>query len=172
MPVTLQFVKDDHFYDSIISYVSHGWPTHVDVVVRADVISSLGITFHPDSTAAFYGLLGARPHGGVIIRNPGYSAFKKVARITLSATPEQEAAFYGFLKSQLGKPYDFADVFGFVTDVFVEPKDNEFCSMLALSAINAGSIFPQRPACREYAVDPWDLFMICSAFAPVQWIKQ
>lgn len=174
MPITLQFVEDDHFYDPIVEYVSHGWPTHVDALLPAEVINRSFVQEAGDVPAGSeYGLLGARPRGVVMIRKPGYSDFKRIARISLPVEREtQEIAFHHWLGLQLGKPYDFADVFGFVTDEFPKPHGTEFCSMLILSALNVAKIFPQRPHCAAYAIDPWDLFLICSAFAPVQWIKK
>ena len=151
MPVTLQFVQDDHIWDPIVKYVSHGWPTHVDVVM-------------PDGK-----LLGARVRGGVAIREPNYDNFKRVARITLPATPAQERKFYGFLESQIGQHYDFANVFGFVTNHHKQRDGKWFCSMLALTALNVAQVFLCIPAGNAWEIDPWDLFLICSAFSPVEW---
>lgn len=171
MPVTLQFVKDHHFYDGIVNFVSHGWPTHVDVVVPVDDGDKIRPQLPDVMTDDGYMLLGARPRGGVMLRPKDYSAFKMIARVTLPATAEQEAAFYGFLADQYGKAYDFLDVAGFAINKFSGPGDKFFCSMLALSAINVAKLLPQKPAVVEYECDPWDLFLIVSAFGPVEWIE-
>ena len=154
MPVTLQFVEDRDIIGHLIEYVSHGWPTHVDIL-------------WPDGT-----LFGARPDG-VKLRPPDYKVFTRIARITLPTTDEQGARFYAFLNAQIGKPYDFTDVFGFVTGAQEDRKGKcWFCSMLATGALNAIPFFPSPLAKEPWETDPADLLLVCSAFAPLQWIKK
>jgi len=68
----------------------------------------------PDGT-----LLGAHLDGGVMARPADYDAgkYQSDLRVSIPATAAQEAAFYAFLRAQLGKPYDLQEIGSIIVGV-------------------------------------------------------
>jgi len=160
MPITLQYVNDGSFEDPVIEYFSHGWPTHVDVVCT-------------DRFPAGY-LLGARLSGGVSIRKPDYREFKRVARVTLPTTFDQDAKFWEFLKDQLGKPYDWIGVADFavpfIPDRNWRDESRWFCSDLIERAKEVCGLYPHPLAAPANLLTPSDSLNLSSAFAEVHYV--
>lgn len=130
MSIKIRCVLGPDLASSLIGWFSAGYFSHVDAVL-------------PDGT-----LLGARadsiPEGmppGVQIRPAGY---EKVVRATvftlLGTTTFEEANFYGFLKAQIGKPYDKPAILGFVFGRNWAQPDSWFCSELIAAALIASGI--------------------------------
>src|ERR1700744_1657297 len=92
--IVLQFVEGSGFGADLIRWFDHGKFSHVDSVL-------------PDGM-----LLGARDDvidgipSGVQIRPASYVAKETVLRVTIPCTVNQEEAFYDFVRTQIGKPYD------------------------------------------------------------------
>lgn len=120
-----------------------GWlPTHAEVLM-------------PDGT-----LLGAHLEGGVQARPVGYDKATMTremfvdlpfgACIDISAGSSRqfeidrmEAKFYGFLRAQLGKPYDMTAIAAFVFDRDWRQADSWFCSELVAAALEECSYLPK-----------------------------
>lgn len=155
MPVTLQFVQGTHVFDKAIQAYSHGWATHVDAAM-------------PDGR-----LLGSQSHdiggipAGVQVRPPGYEQFARVLRITLPATPRQEADFWTFLTAQLGKPYDHDAIVGMAFGRDWHAAGSWFCSELQGAALEGCVVFPFPIAVAASCLTPPDLLLACSVIARI-----
>ena len=110
--ITLQFVSDDTLGADLIGWYTRSLYTHVDAIMPGG------------------GLLGARIKGGVQSRPPDYRTFTRCARFTTTLSPEAENRFYGTLVSQLGKPYDWTGIVGFIADRDWRDPSHWYCSEL------------------------------------------
>jgi uncharacterized protein YycO len=130
MMAALQFVCQDAISSQLIAWFSQGHFSHVDAIL-------------PDSN-----LLGARSDSvggkppGVQIRPPNYAKFSRRVVMNLPATPAQDAAFYGFLQSQVGKPYDTTAIFAFMFNRDWRAPDSWICSELQAAACEVAGITP------------------------------
>jgi hypothetical protein len=61
----------------------------------------------------------------------------------IPATVLQEAAFYRFLRSQLGRPYDQAAIWAFAFNHDWHEMDSWICSELQAAALEAAGILPK-----------------------------
>jgi uncharacterized protein YycO len=105
--VTIQFSTSKGIPSAAIRLFTWSWASHVDLVLPSG------------------DLVGAIPGEGVKIHNTEYY---KSQQFTVDA-PE---SVYDFALTQLGKPYDWAGIFGLVTrDRNWENDDKWFCSELA-----------------------------------------
>lgn len=150
--ITLQFTQANDLASRAIQLFERGWPTHVDVVLPQG------------------GLLGARhdvvadTQPGVQIRPANYAKWDRVERITLDiGGPEHEAAFYIFLRSQIGKPYDMAAIAAFPLRRNWRDPNSWFCSELVAAALQACGFFPTPLAIPANEITPRDLYMVVSS---------
>lgn len=157
-PVTLQFVESNHPTDKLIQYFSHGWPSHVDIVWPPNM---------PDKQER---LFGARWDHGVAIRALDYENFKRIVRVTLPMTAEQNEKFFTFCKKQMGKPYDFSAELAFAFGRDWRCPDHWFCSELGEAATEESGFWRKIEA-PSGKVTPSDYLNLCSAFAPVIHIR-
>lgn len=157
-PVTLQFVEGDHPTDKLIQYFSHGWPTHVDIV------------WPPNMAGGPERLFGARWDGGVAIRGRDYEKFKRIARVTLPMTAEQNAKFFAFLREQMGKPYDFSAEAAFAVGRDWRHPDHWFCSELGEAATEHSEFWLPIDN-GAHKVTPTDYLGLCSSRAKVIHIR-
>jgi hypothetical protein len=113
--ITLQFVtsRDPELWGH--PHVLRGWCSHVDSVMD-------------DGR-----LLGARSDGGVQIRPPNYEKFSGVEPVVLAAPYYKERAYSGFLKAQIGKPYDKPAIVAFAFNRDWRSPDAWFCDELVVT---------------------------------------
>jgi hypothetical protein len=151
--IHIRFVTGNDFISNAIRIGENdGWATHAEVVM-------------PDGT-----LLGAHIDGGVQARPPGYDKAKMTRELivelnfgnfvgTIGSNRQadigaMEAAFYNFLRAQLGKPYD-------VTAIARRTDDSWFCSELVAAALEDCGYFPKLSA-NDNHISPRDLLLILS----------
>jgi hypothetical protein len=131
MPITLQFVREAHMASGLIAWFGAGEFSHVDAVF-------------PDGR-----LLGARhrpiggTEGGVQIRPADYSTFVRRVVMEVPCSDEQEQGFYGYLRNQVGKPYDSSAIWGFVTGRDWRNPERWICSELLPAAAEFVHILPR-----------------------------
>lgn len=105
----------------LVQAYSRSWIIHVDMVLD-------------DGR-----LLGATPGGGVRVRPwtmPG-----RFARYTVAVSPDQKAAILAYAMAQVGKPYDFVNLFGFALKSGEGSGDRAFiCGELEIKAMRAGGV--------------------------------
>jgi hypothetical protein len=153
--ITLQLSSMEDVGSLAIRAFSHGPYSHVDAVL-------------PDGN-----LLGARSDQigsvppGVQIRLPGYANFSTLNHVVLPTTPECETAFYDFLRTQIGKPYDHSAILGFAFDRNWRDADSWFCSELVAAALEKAGYFSFCLAAPANKITPADLLLALSATANV-----
>jgi hypothetical protein len=101
--VRLQFSRQPNLLSSVIAWESGAPLSHVDAILPGGML--LG---------ARSNVIGGKP-AGVQIRPPDYAKFALRVVFNVPATDAQESAFYNFLHSQIGKPYDNLAILGFAT---------------------------------------------------------
>jgi uncharacterized protein YycO len=153
--ITLQLSSMNDFVSEVIRAFDHGAYSHVDAVLA-------------DGT-----LLGARSDAcgaaapGVQIRKSGYAAFSGIKRVVLPTTVECEAAFYAYLQTQIGKPYDHSAILGFALNRDWREADSWFCSELVAAALEQAGYFSFALAAPANKITPADLLLAVSATAAV-----
>lgn len=97
-------------------------------------------------------LLGARGDGGVQIRRP--EPFHRAARFTVDAP----CYVLDHAKSQIGKPYDWGAIMGFVVKHDWQDKNAWFCSELVAWSFQAAGV-PLLRSRELYRITPRDLLL-------------
>jgi hypothetical protein len=153
--IIMQFVSDDKSFGSqAIEWFDHGQYSHVDSVM-------------PDGS-----LLGARDDvyngipKGVQIRPSEYVAGKVTKRVLVPTTDPIAAAYYAFVTSQIGKPYDETAIAAFVFGRNWNEADSWFCSELnSAGLVASGFVHPLSAPANKIAPD--DLLLILSVFVAI-----
>jgi hypothetical protein len=154
--IVLQFVGNNSFGSTLIEWFDHGQYSHVDSVL-------------PDGT-----LLGARDDvilgvpAGVQIRPATYvDSYPKIKQVSLPTTDEIAQAYYDFVRSQIGKPYDSTAIAAFIVGRdWINPLA-WFCSELATAGLLASRFLLHKPSAPCYKIAPDDLLLICSTFVDI-----
>lgn len=130
--IKLRFVLGRGWASSAIAIFSAGHLSHVDAIM-------------PDGT-----LFGARSDNiggapgvewsGVRTRPNPYEAVAKVVTFEIPAAPDQERAFYSFLKKQDGKCYDHLAIVAFAFNRNWRDDDAWYCSELQAAALEDAAI--------------------------------
>jgi hypothetical protein len=153
--ITLQLSSMDDVGSLAIRAFSHGAFSHVDAVL-----------LNGDLLGARSDQLGSIP-AGVQIRRPGYAEFSALRHVVVPTTPECEQAFYDFLQTQIGKPYDHSAILGFALDRDWRQSDSWFCSELIAAALEKAGYFSFCLAAPANKITPADLLLALSATANV-----
>jgi len=99
---------------------------------------------------------------GVQIRPKAIEGKEAAVVFNVPATAEQEAKFWQFLRSQIGKPYDVPGILAFITARDWREPDSWFCSELQAAALeHAGVIHSLYLPANK--VTPVALALVCSA---------
>ena len=85
--------------------------------------------------------LGAHSDGGVQIRPANYCVPTRERRYSIYVADPQLDKILLFAKSQLGKPYDYADIAGLLTHLDWHDKGRWICSELVAAAAEAGGLY-------------------------------
>jgi hypothetical protein len=153
--ILLQFAGSSSIGGRIIEWYDHGRFAHVDTVL-------------PDGT-----LLGARDDvcgnvpAGVQIRPANYlTPDVKTFRVSLATTDEIAAAYYSFVKAQIGKPYDELAIAAFVSGRNWYRDGEWFCSELVTAGLIAAAyLMPLVAPANKMAPD--DLLLVLSALVRI-----
>jgi hypothetical protein len=108
--------------------------------------------------------LGSHSDGGVQKRPIGYDKATTAHELllTLDTTPEQDAAFWAFLESKIGEPYDSPAIFGFVIPLHEHELNHAICSALMTLGLRACNWFAYPLAAPAHLIDPRDLLLLIS----------
>jgi len=99
---------------------------------------------------------------GVQIRPAYVEGHELAVEFKLPASKEQEDAFWRFLRSQIGKPYDYPGILGFVTGRDWREEDSWFCSELQTAALEHAGVL-KRLYVPSNKITPVSLATVCSA---------
>lgn len=160
-----------------IRFVTAGDPLSRLIRFQAGV----SMPFTPSHTEALSqdgkSYIGAHYDGGVMARPVGYDAAglmtlpdgtKSERIVDLPCTPEQEAAFYAFVQSKVGEPYDWKSIFGFVApDLHTHLLDHIICSAFMAAALRSAKIFPWPMTVPFHHITPRDLLLILSTHVEI-----
>lgn len=145
--ITLRFVTCSDPVSAAIRVGEYGfWASHAEALM-------------PDGT-----LFGAHYDGGVQARPKGYDAatMQRELYVQLPCPGSVEDNFLGFLRAQLGKPYDLEAIAGLVAGRDWRSPDSWFCSELQAAALeSAGYFLPLAAGAAK--ITPRDLLLIVSA---------
>lgn len=145
--ITLRFVTSNSPVSFGIRAAEYGfWASHVEALM-------------PDGT-----LLGAHVDGGVLARPRDYDRceFARDLFVSIEMEPAMAAAFYAFLRAQLGKPYDMEAIMAFVARRDWQDQGAWFCSELQAAALAACGWFANPLATEFNHITPRDLLLIVS----------
>lgn len=125
MTIRFQFVLGADWSSRLIAWYGQGYGgySHVDALL-------------PDGS-----LLGARSDeiggqpAGVRLRPPNYAKWKARTILELPATVLQAQQWEAYLRTQVGCPYDRADILGFVLGKPIMSEGHWICSALQLNSL-------------------------------------
>jgi len=145
--ITLRFVSHPGLFNWACTVAQYGfWATHVEIVM-------------PDGR-----YLGAISDG-VKTRDPNYDMgnFSRELFLDVKTTMDQEAIFYAFVESQIGKPYDTWSILAY----FWPSRDwQDFdawnCSELSGTGLAECGILPKEMAVKFSRVTVRDLLLLIS----------
>src|SRR5579859_783993 len=123
--IRIRFVTGNDPISDAIRRAEYGfWATHAEAVL-------------PDGS-----LLGAHAEGGVLLRPQGYDkgSFTRDMIVEIPSDQVQTDIFHAWLRSQLGKPYDFDAIAAFAASPFAgernwQSPDSWYCSELVAAAL-------------------------------------
>jgi hypothetical protein len=147
--IRLQFVAQRSVSTAVIQFLSHGWCSHVDTILDDG------------------GLLGARLNGGVSIQPPDYEVWSRKVIVDLPCSLKIEVAYYSFVMSQVGKPYDVTADIAFALNRNWREEDSWMCSELVSFGLERSKFFPYQLAAPTSGISPASLFLTLSAIVPV-----
>jgi hypothetical protein len=112
-------------------------------------------------------------HAGVQARDPSYDkTWTKHLLVDVPATPAQELAFFGFLQSKIGLPYDLEAIAEMAEGALTGEApdwanaDAYICSALVTAALLAANMVFTAPATVRLAT-PRDVLVMCAALGPI-----
>lgn len=157
MAVKLKFVDTN---DNLVSRVIRG--------------AELGLAYsHVEAVTPNGQYLGALSDGGVQSRPSTYdTTWSQQLFVDVPATDPQAAAFYAFLQSKIGLPYDFTAIEEMADGALTgEAPDwsaaNAYiCSALQTAALLTAGLIKSAPATVRLAT-PRDVLVACAALTPI-----
>jgi hypothetical protein len=116
--------------------------------------------------------IGQHFDGGMQARLIGYDAGKMMfeAFVDLPCTDDQEAAFYAFIQSKIGQPYDWKSVISFVApDLNLHEVNHLICSAMMTAALRCKGCeyFPMPLTVPFHHISPRDLLLILSSHVQI-----
>jgi hypothetical protein len=145
-----------------------------DLISRIIRSGEMGFPFSHTEALVDGTLLGAHADGGVQARALDYDKgqWSEEIYVTVPATPNQEAVFENFLRSQIGKPYDMEAIGEMALGVVSgEAPDwtqspSWICSALQMGALLSAGLVKAAPATVRLST-PRDVLVACAALTPI-----
>lgn len=114
--------------------------------------------------------IGEHYDGGMQARPVGYDAKDLLHEkfVDLDCSPEQEAAFYAFVNSKIGEPYDWKSIISFAApDINLHALDHLICSAMMTAALRAANYFPMPLTVPFHHISPRDLMLMLSSHVKI-----
>lgn len=108
--------------------------------------------------------------GGLRKRPKGYDAAHLLWDffVEIPCTQEQADAYYGYLESKLGMPYDWRSIISFIVPSWNLHGHGELiCSAITAAAMRKGTICRWPMAVPFHHISPRDILLICSVLVKV-----
>jgi hypothetical protein len=148
-------------------------------LIRLD--GGISMPFTPSHTEALTqdgtGYIGARIGSGITFQPVGYDAdtlltlpdgTKSERIVSLPCTTEQETAFYSFVHSKIGEPYDLRAILGFIDPAHEHELDHAICSAFMTQSLRDGcNYFPWPMTKPFHRISPDMLFLILSTHVEI-----
>jgi hypothetical protein len=145
---------------------------HVSQMIR--LRSGLSMPFTPSHVECVTpeGLyLGQHFSGGMQARPAGYDAGTMLQDriVELPARADQVEAFYAFVNSKIGQPYDWKSIISFVAPLNFHLAEHAICSAIMTLALRAPGVawFPYPLTVPAHQISPRDLFLMLSAIVEI-----
>lgn len=116
--------------------------------------------------------IGAHIDGGIMARPVGYDADKLLTLpdgtkserfVSLPCAPNDQAAFYVFVNSKIGSPYDWKSIISFaMPDINIHDFAHVICSAFMVAALRNCGYFPWPLTVPFHHISPRDLLLILS----------
>lgn len=113
---------------------------------------------------------GEHIFGGLQKRKKGYDTAKLKAEflVFIPCTPAQADAYYAYLESKLGMPYDWQSLISFVIPSWNLHKSGDLiCSAVTGAALRHAGIFPWWLTVPFHHLSPRDILLIASVIVDV-----
>lgn len=138
--ITLQFVREARLTSDAIAWFSQGHFSHVEAVIQTIDRRSPNLlgSYEQEVRCA-----GSTFKAGVQLRPFGYRPLAHCVRFSLTVTEDQKNRWLRFLLNQIGSPYDWPAIWGFVSGRDWRQPGAWICSELQAAALEAAGIFPQ-----------------------------
>lgn len=157
MKIRLRFCRSDSLISGLIVAQEGGTvmpfvPSHVEAVV-------------PPGLSVPEGHLGAHMDGGVKLRPAGYDRSSTLHEVffDLNDSELHADAFYSFLISKIGQPYDWKAIVSFVDPLLnLHSPGTSICSALIALGLRGCGWFPNRLAYPAHRVSPAALLLVLS----------
>lgn len=108
-------------------------------------------------------LIGAHAQGGIQERSPDYEKWGLRIRVILQVPEEKARAFYGYVRSMIGTPYDQKDILGIALgDARIHQDGRMICSQFGALASDdkSGIVLVDKD---KWQVSPEELRMVWSS---------
>lgn len=114
--------------------------------------------------------IGQHFDGGMQARAVGYDTGKlsheKIVELPASAI--EETAFYNFIVSKIGQPYDWKSIISFVDPAWnLHERDHLICSAMMTDALRVCGFFPMPLTVPFHHISPRDLLLILSSHVQI-----
>lgn len=113
---------------------------------------------------------GQRINGGLLNREPGYdkSTVAHEAFFDLPATDTQSKAFYAFVASSIGQPYDWQAILDYaVPGLDAHEAGHAICSAFMALALRKAQWFKWPLAVPAHLINPRDLLLMLSGMVEI-----
>lgn len=143
--------------------------------------AGVSMPFTPSHTEAlsqdgqFY--IGQHLDGGMQARPVGYNDSRlmtlpdgsKSSRVVeLPCTAVEETAFYNFVQSKIGQPYDWVSVLGFaLSELHLHTVGSLICSAVMTNALRVAGYFPMPLTVPFHRISPRDLLLMLSSHVQI-----
>jgi hypothetical protein len=112
---------------------------------------------------------GQHLSGGMQARDPGYdkATLAHEAFVNLPATQSQTDAFYGFVASKIGQPYDWKAIVDYAAPVDLHSVGSAICSAQMVLALRKADWFPFPLTVPAHLISPRDLLLMLSGIIEI-----
>jgi hypothetical protein len=123
--------------------------------------------------------IGQHLHGGMAKREPGYDRAQLMTLpdgttsqkfVDLACTPEQQTAFYAYVESKIGQPYDWTSIVSFVDPAWnLHAYNHLICSAIMVAGLRTKrcEYFAMPLTVPFHHISPRDLFLLLSSHVQI-----
>lgn len=119
---------------------------------------------------------GQHINGGMLAREPGYDSGQIAVLpdgrrcelvVPIEATPEQTDAFYSYIDSMLGRPYDWKAILDYALPVDFHDFGHSICSAVMTLGLRKGGVWPWPLTVPAHLISPRDVLLMLSGIVKI-----